>query len=507
MPSRLHTDSSHQCLPSTLTKLPSAEPKIPLDYDIHGSNTTKDSSPFNRSLKNPQSATSSEEKPISLKSEARQAINQEVIPEKKSLITEYLSVSSFLSRIKAASHNEISKLFTLSTNYNHARALPETQQPILTALCVSFFERALLVKKMASPNKDLFEKMLEVNEFKGTSLYDIFQKPEEANNTQRLYDIFLAEPRTYPLAINSFKKAFLKNFSEKNQRYGNKTDPFKLLDELETTEIIALQPLSVMFKATVRFLILTNEKLIDKICPYIGTPVSEAGQPLRKQVTIFYNKTSNAAFVLYPVDKSFDELKKADEQKNKSKDILSTKPPMGSDPAKGGSLASLDFIGTPVASLNELASIEQIKNTALDSKKISSFTGAASVPTLTNLESGPSKSPISRANILSPKDKENIPSRANQFFTYKEAGVLGEKINSFPDKAALALNIRTNTEENLKKPSLERVASFEGDKRSSISKTKLKNEPTSAKESTGSLIPRPSIKSTFDSSSSAKPVV
>jgi len=261
------------------------------------------------------------------RSEAKQApaqdgVNQEI--HDHSFHTEYLPITNFLSHLKAGSHQETSKLFSMTSNYLHARSFHDQQNSVFTALCFSFFEKVL--REKAKDPQNLLPQTLtfKLNEeiqdidFKETDLLAFLkalpQNITESEMVKKFYEYIPTNPKLHQSLLSIFKEILSKVFPEKQQNISGKHDQFDWFNEIDNNqELSSLQNLTQIFKCAIRFLILNKEKLIEKTFVYDRSQPSSlnsiSSQPsiTRKDVTIFFDKSTKTSFILYPLRKAYDE--------------------------------------------------------------------------------------------------------------------------------------------------------------------------------------------------------
>ena len=416
--------------------------------------------------------------PASRKSvEHTQSANREEIST-KSLSSEYVPISNFLARIKAASHTEIAKLFTLSSSYSSARTFNDHSQPMVVGLCFGFFENILTLKNKNSQTSltDYLDLKLEVNshlpEVRETDLYEFLKQLLEDSNdfdkVQKFYDYMIKYPKLYESALSIFKQVMTSKFFDNTleDTADHKEGSFEWLNDIDEIEGDQLQALTDLFDSSLRIFILTRNKMLEKVVPQYN---KEEGN----ECTIFYDKNTSSIYVLYPLERSegFRDLPPAVEKiqtrpsylKSATADpdtLKSMRLNLGGE-TRGGSLNTVDTVTSPIVSINELggggpeasnslshgrkfANIDTISS--LEGPRDISLTpinqnyGSATRPSVERMPPvGPNSCPkdIRQFNFkggegfedrLTPKEKEPVPTRSNNYFNYKENTVSDDKV-------------------------------------------------------------------------------
>jgi len=296
-----------------------------------------------------------------------------------SLHSEYVPISNFLARIKAASHTEIAKLFSLSSNYLHARTFNERQNPVFVALCLCYFENML--KSKSKETQDLLFDNIDVkinsamtlSEIKEDEFYNFLkeslQNPHDLDNLTKFYEHIMRNSSVYQSGINAFKTIFTQRFP-RNPQDLTPSESLDWLNDLENLDIDTLQDVAKLFNTSMRFLVLTKSKLIDHTVSYEKNSASLSNSPRDlPENTIFYDHINNNIYILYQTETQLEESPK-DSLLEKTKltkySSNPSKPPLDNESLKnikdtkthtdfrGGSMPSLDPISSPITSMNEL---------------------------------------------------------------------------------------------------------------------------------------------------------
>jgi len=412
--------------------------------------------------------------------EHTQSTNREEVTT-KALGSEYVPISNFLARIKAASHSEIAKLFTLSSSYSFARTFSDHTQPIMIGLCFGFFENILTLKNKNSQTSltDYLDLKLEVNrvlpEVRETELYDFLRQLLEDSNefdkVQKFYEYMIKYPKLYDSALSTFKQLMtLKFFDNALEDNEQKENSFEWLNDIEEVEGEHIQGLTELFDSSIRVFILTKNRMFEKvISDYRQAPNSQSPRG-QNEITIFFDKNTSSIYVLHPLERSEVQSEKVQAKPTYLKSATADPETLKSmrirqEENRGESLNTLntlDTVTSPIVSINELAEgLNRNENprlshgrkfanidtiSSLEGPRDISLTpinqnyGSATRPSVERMPpTGPSSCPkdIRQFNFkgsdafedrLTPKEKEPVPTRSNNYFNYKENTVSDDKI-------------------------------------------------------------------------------